>query len=73
MTRTDLINAAINTQQLIKQLRGVLHSVIENLEDRDGEEVWRLDALLTIAVLAHDQLESVTLASDKEPVARRNQ
>lgn len=71
MTRTDLINAAFNTQQIIKQLRGVLHCAIENLDGREGEEVWRLDALLTIAVLAHDQLELIARASDDEP--RRKQ
>lgn len=68
MTRSDLIDAGTNAICYVKQVKGVLTSLMDIQESRkDDEESWRLDALLTLAHMAQMELEKILHASGREP------
>ncbi|TBL54239.1 hypothetical protein EYZ00_08580 [Hafnia paralvei] len=66
MTRLELIDAAFDAQMYIKQLRGVICAISERVGKNDNEKSWEIDALLTLACLAYNQLEPAVHASGKE-------
>ncbi|TLU68308.1 hypothetical protein FFB58_10485 [Enterobacter sp. MF024] len=68
MTRVDLINAGCSAICYVKQVKGVLTSLMDIQEAmKDDEESWRLDALLTLAHMAQMELEKIVNSTGKEP------
>lgn len=67
LTRMELIDAATNSQCYIKQLRGIINLLDDKYSERDSEDAWQMGALLTLAHLASQELETAIWSGAQEP------
>lgn len=67
LTRMELIEAATNTQCYIKQLRGIISLLDDKYSLDDSEDAWQMGALLTLAHLACEGLETAVWSGAQEP------
>ncbi|MBC0852586.1 hypothetical protein [Pantoea stewartii] len=66
LNRSELIDASFKAQLYLKQVCGVLDSMID-VEESDNEESWRYCALLTLVELARKELAPAMLSDVKDP------
>jgi len=69
LTRMELIDAAASSQCYIKQLRGLIGLLDDKYSNRDSEDAWQIGALLTLAHLASQELETAVWSGAQEPGA----
>lgn len=67
LTRMELIEAATNSQCYIKQLRGLICLLGDKVNHEDNEDAWQIGALLTLAHLASEELETAIWSGAQEP------
>lgn len=67
LTRLELIDAATNSQVYIKQLRGIVSLMDDKYSLNDSEDAWQVGAMLTLAHLASEELETAIWSGAQEP------
>ena len=69
LSRKELIDASFKAQLYLKQVRGVLDSMLD-VAEQDDEQSWRYCALLTLVDLAGKELTPAMLSNVEDLEAK---